>query len=177
MAQIYLNKLAAAERLIDAAIGMSSYGVDPLAIFIVSASARKSLSEMKSTRGGSHVEDLYRWGLFYMARDYRLGRLSHDDLNNLGLAEIVEGIAHSIETGEIATADDLQMSGLPTDRQYWNEKNRPFNYLKHADRDGDALLDIETVDAERTILEASALFKQISGRVSAEMIKFVRQRL
>lgn len=170
MADVYVNKVGAAERLISAAIDMAAMGCDPLATFVVAASARKSLSEIKAKRGGEHVQDLHRCGFFYMARDLRLGRLSLHELEAMGLSEVVCEVADAIERGEVFGPEDLTFTGIPTDRLYWNGKNRPFNYLKHADRDTEGLLDVTDIDVDWTIREAAALFRQLSGRANDKML-------
>lgn len=172
MSDVLLNKLGAAERQIHAAIDMFEADLDPLATFVVAASARKLLSELKAKRGGEHTADLLRWSLFYMARDLRLGRLAQEEVDRTGLADVIADIVGAMVAGSIETVDDLHVVKDFSDRAYWAEQNRPFNSLKHADRDHSAFLNIATVDAERTIVEAGALFKQLTGRATSKMARF-----
>jgi hypothetical protein len=172
MAEVHINKLAAASRLIDASIAMLTAEFDDLAICVVASSARNLLAEMKAARGGDHVDDMARWGVFYVARDHLAGTLPAEFYEFPGLIEAIEPIARMIENGEISSVNDLSIKGGQTQCEYWRKANAAFNFLKHADRDPNQLLDLSEVGAIRIVLEACVIYTQLGGTMTDSMVQF-----
>jgi hypothetical protein len=57
---------------------------------------------------------------------------------------------------EVSVNIDMQ-----TAKAFWNDQNRAANFLKHADRDGRASLDLDTIDNSRLLMEALSSYTDL----------------
>jgi hypothetical protein len=92
-ASIFINKLEAARRQLDTAIRMTFANEDELAIHTVAAAAYRILRDILDKRGRHDLENLYRAGLYRMAKDFVNGKLSKDELIELQIYDLVSAIA------------------------------------------------------------------------------------
>jgi hypothetical protein len=174
VAEIYLNKLASAARLIDAAIRMHKSGEDQLAVYVVASAGYRVLRDIREQRGNSHYAEGFQMGLFYMARDFLRGTLpSNLPAEHPELMTTVEQVAQLMKTGVVETFSDIRVStSRRAEREHWQRINKPYNFLKHADQDADGLLGLDSIDVELPITGASAIYKQITGDLTDYMRDF-----
>ncbi len=135
MAEIALTKQAAAHRLIQSAVHMIEAEQDALAIHVVAASAVNLLRELLAERGPGLVEQTLQYGLWSAAKFRIEGKptgLPEDE----ALDAIIDEVVQRIESGVVESHLDLNIKGAPqSERQFLDPILRPFNYLKHAQRD------------------------------------------
>src|SRR5712691_2463382 len=74
-ATVYLTKIAAAQRQLDAAIRMAFAGEDELAIHTVLSAAYRIVRDLREKRGRrEQPNEAYATGVFYVARAYATGK-------------------------------------------------------------------------------------------------------
>lgn len=156
-----INKPEAAERLIVAAIGMSDREEDALATHVVASSALNLLRELIEAGGDNYVEQVLKLGLFAAAS----ARLNGDAITlptNPQIDALIDKVGGGIKAGEISQPSDLTVT-LDKDelRKLLDYITRPFNFLKHAQRDPLATLEDEDVDPDGTIVHALTAFSMV----------------
>ena len=166
-----VDKLTAAERLIVAGIAMLGRGDDPFATQVVGASALNMLRELIQQGGENYSERVMKEGLFYVATT----RLNGDEVaipTSPEMDAIVEKVIEGINAGHVEKPSDLILDldaeGL---RKLLDYITRPFNFLKHAQRDPLATLDEGDVDPKGAIIHALTALKMLDpGRDMPEQI-------
>jgi hypothetical protein len=163
-ASIHINKLAAAKRQLQAAIRMFFQREDELAVHTVAAASYGLLKDIKSARGLSEAADSYLAGIFYTVRDYRRGALPAHLANDARFMAEVERIATQCSA---ITADselsDVRAAITPAlERDYWNGTNRAANFLKHADRDVDSSLPVESINNELLLAKCFNAYRDVA---------------
>lgn len=156
-----IDKPAAAERMIVSAIAMSDRGDDPLAIHVVAASALNLLRELIEKSGDNYVVQVLKLGVFTAAT----ARLKSEPITlptNPAIDALIEKVMGGIDAGEIKQASDLIVT-LSADelRDMLGYIIRPFNFLKHAQRDPLATLDESDFDPDGVIIHALTAFSLI----------------
>jgi hypothetical protein len=75
--------------------------------------------------------------------------------------------------GDNVTLDDvpLSMSG-PDKTADWKSMSSAANFLKHADKDSDALLPLERVDNDTLLMRACSAYSSVSHAPTAEMVVY-----
>jgi hypothetical protein len=179
---IYVTKVEAARRQVNAAIRMSFLNEDKLAIHTVVAAAYRVLRDLLEKRGVDDLADVIRAGLFYTAKDLVSGTLSENKLKILAADEYLKGVV-------AATAERIRQHGNEADidailprsaMRISNEKRRSHfenlcksaNFLKHADRDHLAAIALDDIDNDILIISASAAYTMLSHDLTAEMAVF-----
>jgi hypothetical protein len=156
-----INKPEAAERLIIAAIGMSDRGEDSLATHVVASSALNLLRELIEAGGDNYVEQVLKLGLFSAAS----ARLKGDPITlptNPQIDALIEKVMGGLKAGEVTQPSDLTVTLDKEElRKLLDYITRPFNFLKHAQRDPLATLDDEDVDPDGTIVHALTAFSMV----------------
>jgi hypothetical protein len=149
-----IDKLEAAERLIVAGIGMSERGEDPLAIHVVASSTLSLLRELIQANGDNYAARVLKEGLFHAA-SFELAGKPVPLPTTPEIDALIHNVAAGINGGQIKTSDDIKVT-LNTDelRDLLAYIIRPFNFLKHAQRDPLATLDDDDVDPQGTIIHA-----------------------
>ena len=163
-ASLYVNKLAAAKRQLQAAIRMFFMPEDELAVHTVAAAAYGLLKDIKSSRGMSEAADSYLTTFFYVVRDYRRGTLpAHMTGDAVFMAE-VERIADQLLpiTADSKLSDVRVSISAALERQYWNDTNRAANFLKHADRDTDEALSSDELDNKLLLTKCFCAYQDIA---------------
>jgi hypothetical protein len=171
-ASIYINKLAAAQRQLDAAIRMMLAGEDELAIHTIAAAAYQILRDLKKHRGRREQSELLRAGIFAFAEDLARGRLKElpsDILESPLLAHTTKQVAEAISRGDVKTYADVDryMRFTGDERQHWTAFNLPAGFLKHADRRPDSTLSLDQIDNDLLIGSAIASYVTIMGQGSS----------
>ena len=163
-ASIHVTKLTAAKRQLQAAIRLFFMEEDNLAVHTVAAASYGLLKDLKRDRGMSEAADSYLTTLFYLVRDFRRGTLPAQMIDSPAKLAEVERIANELSP---ITADsklsDVRASISPKlERQYWNEANRSANFLKHADRDSDGMLDLNTVNNQLLLIQSACAYRDVA---------------
>lgn len=166
-----VSKLAAAERLIVTGIAMSERGEDPLAIHVVAASALNMLRELIQQGGDDYAVWVLQQGLFHAASARR-----KDTPINLPTTHemdaLIADVAAGMDAGLINQPADLIIT-LNADelRKLLAYVTRPYNFLKHAQRDPLATLDESDIDPVGVIVHALTAYSMLCpGRELPEQI-------
>jgi hypothetical protein len=80
-AEIFVNKIEAARRQIDAAIRMTLANEDMLAIHTVASAGYRILRDLLEKRGKYDLDEILRFGLFAFASEIARGDSPNDLLN------------------------------------------------------------------------------------------------
>ena len=165
-----VNKLFAAQRQLREAIWMFFAQRDELAIHTVTSAAYRILNDLKEKRGRNEAADAQFTGIFYIVRDYRRGTLPVEIQDD---PEIMKYIKESADQLPLITAttefDDLQIAmNQDASAQYWSEHNEAANFLKHADRDSENLLNLDKVKNLDLLLQAGRAYIDVTGRAFVE---------
>lgn len=146
-----LGKQDGARRLIHAAVDMFESDADPLAIHVVGSSAFNLLRELSKVGGTLFFERVFRSVLFDGATKMLKGQES--GLPDYPIvAEWAEGIARAIDAGHVNSPEDINVKDAPgAEFEALKFLTGPFNFLKHADRDPDGVLDEGDVKAMEAI--------------------------
>lgn len=157
-----VDKLTAAERLIVSGIEMVERGDDPLAIHVVATSALNLLREMIAKGGEDYSAWVLRQGLFHAATAQLKGTPAKLPTTP-EIDALIGDVAAGIDKGEIKEPSDLKVT-LTTEalRKLLDYIIRPFNFLKHAQRDPLATLDESDVDPEGAIIHALTAFSVLA---------------
>lgn len=155
--KIFVNKLSAAERQCAAAIRMYFSQEDELAVHTVASAALNLYADLMKGRGKEPAIHGPMYGLFRAARDIIEGEFSLADFDNWGEEGrkiLQEQVAYLRDHPEF-DIEDMKVDG-PNKfvRKFWNEKRKSYNFLKHADRDQNKLLDEAHINNENIIAEA-----------------------
>ena len=176
-AVIYVNKLEAARRQLDAAIRMTFANEDELAIHTVAAAAYRILRDLLEKRGRNDHEELIRAGIYVYARSLANGEMSDveiEQLSKMHLFPIVSKMAEDIrEHGDQVTPDDMIFTmSNETKSSIWRSMSKVSNFLKHADKDANKHLPLEDVDNDLLLRHACAAYATASHAPTPEMAAF-----
>jgi hypothetical protein len=172
-ATIFITKLGAAERQLNAAIRMVLENEDELAIHDVAASAYRVLRDIKQKRGRSDAFDLFQRGLFAIAEELATGKRNSIPTTVVSpLVEIIESIRDGIVAGDIHCFEDMPPIRVKNEGYFWYEFNKPFNFLKHAKQDSEDALDLAKLKNDELLMRASAVFVEITNRISPEIAAY-----
>lgn len=148
MTDIHLTKLAAARRQLCAAIRMFFAGEDELAVHTVASAGYRIVTDLKSKRGRDEASDYYLTSIFYVVQEYCRGTLPGYFTED---QEAMERISTWAEQLPMITAtskyEDISASATPDlVKQFWGERTKVANFLKHADRDAADHISMDEVD-------------------------------
>ena len=172
---VHVTKLAAAKRQLMAAIRMFFDGEDELAVHTVASAAYRLVSDLKSQRGRDEVSDVWRTAMFYNVKAFVDGTLPGRLAEDKKFVLLMREISHSIGDVESLEYDEFQVllpEGYAT--AYWRWWNRSSNFLKHADRDSEALLPMSAVDNLLLLMVTYSAYLDVAGgRTAIEPEGFV----
>ena len=169
--RLFINKLSAAERQLNAAIRMYFMEEDELAIHTVASASLNLYADLLRMRGKEPALHGIVYGLFGMARDYIEGKLSDEQLSELGESgmEAIKPMIDVLTKKPDFDIEAIQVSGAQEFvRDYWFDKRKSYNCLKHADRDHDKLLDEATINNEDIIFNAISSAAHLNCALSSE---------
>lgn len=156
-----IDKPTAAERMIVSAIAMSDRGDDPLAIHVVASSALNLLRELIEKSGDDYIANVLKLGVFALASAKRKGEPLPLP-TNAEMDALIDKVMGGIEAGEVGEASDLTINlTIDERRNLIGYIIRPFNFLKHAQRDPLATLDESDFDPDGAIIHALTAFSMI----------------
>lgn len=162
-AKIHVTKLAAAERQLRAAIRFYFAGEDELAVHTVAAAAYHLLVDLKAERGMDEAEDMYLTSIFYVVRDYRRGTLPNQLIANPEFMDWIRGIADLLPIKSDTKIEGISVT-LPRELvgEFWNQRNKVANFLKHADRDSKASISLDEVDNLMLLAQGYSAYRDIT---------------
>ena len=173
-ASIHVTKLAAAERQLRAAIRMFFVEEDELAVHTIASAAYRLLADLKDFRGMDEAADSHLTAIFYAVRSYKRGILpKHMTGNPELMAQIAEmATILPIET-DSKIADVKASIDAESAQRYWRNRNKAANFLKHADKDPSATLDVTDVDNARLLMQClSAYIDLLKDQLAPEGLVF-----
>lgn len=157
-----IDKAGAAERMVISAIIMAERGEDPLAIHVVAASALNVLRDLIDKAGDDYVDQILKIGAFTIASAQMKGKLVSLP-TNAAMDVVVEKVVGGIKAGEVTQASDLVITLTAAERrQLLDYIVKPYNFLKHADRDPLATLDDSDIDPDGVIAHALTALTMVS---------------
>ncbi|MFZ1725541.1 MAG: hypothetical protein WBO29_01700 [Albidovulum sp.] len=174
--KLFVNKLSAAERQLAAAIRMYFMEEDPLAIHTVASAAYNLFADLLKLRGKDPSTHPMVYGLLRTAKDVVDGNLTEEDLLDWGdgALELLRPMIDLIERNPDLDLDEISVSASPRwARDFWSEKRKAYNFLKHADRDDSQLLDEADVNNEDIIFQAIGSSFHLNGRMTSEKEVFI----
>ncbi|MXQ07894.1 hypothetical protein GQ651_08550 [Alphaproteobacteria bacterium GH1-50] len=173
--KVFVNKLAAAERQLSAAIRMYFMEEDPLAIHTVASAAMNLYADLLKRRGKDPAIFGIVYGLLRAARDYIDGNLAKEDVEKWGdgAFEALEPFIEMLRNDPELNVDEIRVSGPPAYvQEFWREKRKSYNFLKHADRDHAKLLDQAHLNNEDLIFQAIGCAAHLNCEMTHEKEMF-----
>ncbi len=170
--EIFVNKLAAARRLLRAAVRLHCLKEDALAVHVVASSGYNILNELKRSRGQNEanlVAETEMLGMLKMAQDMAAGRLPANVMAALDKDEytrrFLERLASQLKITEHTDITSL-VESVDVDEQFsrsfHRKRTHAFNFLKHANSDSEALLNEGAVDNFSLMLNAMISYESIA---------------
>lgn len=173
-ASVFINKLEAARRQLDAAIRMTFTGEDELAIHTVAAAAYRILRDLLDKRGRHDLEELYRTGLYVKACDFVHRTISASELQRLEIYDVVSAVAERVrKLGDDFSIDDVPLYLSDSEkRAHWQTMSGISGFLKHADRTPEGVVALKDLDNESLIWHAGAAYSMVRHTSTPEMAVF-----
>lgn len=161
-AKVNSTKLAAALRLIQAAIQMEEQGVDRMATLVVAASALNMLREILKKRGTTFEMRTVQSMLWVWAQNTS----ARQGIFYEAVSEIVEPfldrINEFIKSGFYTSYADIEIENPGGMSAFFlNPVYGPYNFLKHADRDTEHLLAETDIQASDAIMLSIAAYNSV----------------
>ncbi len=181
MAKIYINKLEASRRQIDAAIRMLLAKEDSLAIHTVAAAGYRVLRDLFEHRGKNDLDELLTVGIYQAAREYSEGLVTREQLDELFKGDnfsqdVIVDIAKDIKDGAIGSREEMKatvVSSVAERKERYKMLGAIPNFLKHADQDQNNLIELDNVDNIPALIEllshAAAAYSLIAQSSTSEM--------
>jgi hypothetical protein len=176
-AEIYVNKLEAARRQIDAAIRMLLASEDSLAIQTVTAAGFGILQNLLEHRGKYDLEELLKAGIYQSAVEYAEGRFTRDQLDgyykgDIFTQDLIIRIAKDVEEGKLSSPDETNVEiaiGDAGRKERHDKMAKIPNFLKHADNDQHGVLNLSKVDNIELLSHAASAFFALKKELTDEM--------
>ena len=163
-AKLYVNKLAAAQRQLRAAVRMFFAGEDELAIHTVVSAAYRVLSDLKKDQGRDEVGDCHLTTLFYAVRDYRRGTLPSNLSEDPEAMKLIREYAKKLPITASTSRKDVTATVSPdVAKAFWNRRNKVANFLKHADHDAQSHIALDDVDNLQLLMQALSAYIDLKG--------------
>jgi hypothetical protein len=162
---LHITKLAAAERLVKAAIRMFFAREDSLAVHTVAAAGYQLLVDLKAKRGMKEAADVTRTSVFHAVRSFRRGTLPKNMTEDPAVMAEIARLAELLPIGADSSIEDVTVSvDDEGERKYWKARHKTANFLKHADKDSDALLAEQDVDNVNLLMQAVGAYLDLLHR-------------
>jgi len=168
--KLYVTKLAAAQRQLRAAIRMYFSREDELAIHTVASAAYRLIADLKKHRGRDEVGDYYLTSIFYCVRDYRRETLPRYLADDARVMAWIKDIAKALPIASDSKFEDIKAEVSPEiAAAFWRKHTFAANFLKHADRDAGASLDLDRIDnLELLVLALSSCSDRTTDSLGTE---------
>lgn len=165
-AEIFVSKLAAAERQLREATRMFFDERDELAIHSVASAAYRLIADLKKKRGREEAADVRWTAVFYAVRDYRRGTLPSYMSDDPKMMQAIRDWDKQVPAHATESFEESSVRTTKADiKKFWDERNKVANFLKHADSDSTAHLPMEEVDNLDLLSQAHASYSVLSGKV------------
>jgi hypothetical protein len=175
---VYISKIAAASRQLDAAIRMFFAEEDDLAIHTVASAAFRILRDVTDKRSKNFTDELLRNGMREMARLYVEGNLPKATLESIqkspSLMRAFEEIAahgENFDTRHIYFPANTKKEKQERDKRAWPSK--PANFLKHADQDPEDHLLADEIKNEHVLIGACLAYQELMKMRTPEITAFI----
>lgn len=147
-----------------AAIRMFFDGEDELAIHTVASAAYRLLADLKSQRGRDEASEVWQTALFYSLKAFHDGTLPIMLAEDKNWVILMREMSDSIGNVESLEYDEFQVLLTEDDaRKHWRWWRHPSNFLKHADRDSEALLPMSAVNNLLLLIAAYSAYLDVAG--------------
>lgn len=158
-----IDKMTAAERLIQSAVDMLDRKDDPLAVHVVASSALSLLRELVGVSGDDYVAQLLNEAV-YRAAQAELQGLPTGMPDSEELDAIVNTVVAGIQAGAVKSPADIIITTPQKEIRAWLDYIfKPYNFLKHADRDPLATRDEADFDPEGALAHAMTAYLMARG--------------
>jgi hypothetical protein len=137
-----IDKVTVAKRQLDTAIRMYFAAEDALAIHTLASAALRVLRDLLGRNKQDLTTETIRGGMIEIARAYLQGALPEDETESLGRSgfmRVIERLSEAIREGDLDRIQINVKTGREVDRLFWPSGSA--NFLKHADRDAEAVID------------------------------------
>ncbi|MDE0190471.1 MAG: hypothetical protein OXQ90_03865 [Gammaproteobacteria bacterium] len=170
MVELHVTKLEAARRQLREAIRMFFADADVLAVHTVASAAYRLISDLKSQRGRDEVGDFYLTATFYAVRDYHRGTLPGYLTDNPETMRWIRDLAATLPITATSEYEDVNVEVSPdVARGFWKQRNKVYNFLKHADNDANRHISLDEVDNLFLLMLACGSYSDLTvGNVGAE---------
>lgn len=161
-ASVHVTKFAAAERQLRAALRLFFVEEDELAIHTIASAAYRLLVDLKDDRGMDEAADTHLTAIFYAVRSYKRGTLpKHMAGDPEVMAQIAE-MASILPIEADSRIEDVKASmDAESAQRYWRNRNKAANFLKHADKDPSATLDVTDVDNAHLLMQCLSAYSDL----------------
>ncbi len=150
MAKVLVSKVSAAQRQLDAAIRCLFEGEDLLAVHTVAAAAHGILCDVSKHRKRPLLDGIYEETLIDVYRKLLKRTPTKDEIRR----------------------ELPNMTGKLIQHQ-----RHPANFLKHANRDPQEVLDTDTISTDHLLLQACCIYGDLGLELTPEMRAFSRWHL
>ncbi len=158
-----VDKMTAAQRLIQSAVEMLDRKDDPLAVHVVASSALSLLRELVGAEGDDYVARVLNEALFRAAQAQLQG-LPTGMPEAQEIEEIVDRVVAGIEAGAVKSPTDIIITTPKKEVRAWLDYIfKPYNFLKHADRDPLATREEADFDPEGALAHAMTAYLMARG--------------
>ncbi|MGZ9073341.1 MAG: hypothetical protein ACXW3G_10620 [Rhodoplanes sp.] len=177
-AEVFITKVAASQRLLDAAIRMVFSGEDDLAIHSIAAAAYRIVGDLRKRRGCSEIpNEPVAIGFFSLAKalaedklhelPVRLRELAQADPQVRKMAQFIRDAKEN--HGQGVSIHDFQIAAIGDVGNHWRKSRLAANFLKHADRDPDESLPLSRLNTNELMLNAVASYIRLTKQITPEM--------
>jgi hypothetical protein len=157
-------------------MGRQIVGDDELAVHTVAAAGYRILRDLLEKRGKNDLEEVVRTGIFTFAKDLASERLSREEIDAIKrdhemLFPLLLRVAEDIKFRGDHAARDAITARLSEQqkRTQWKEIGRSANFLKHADIDQYATINLRDIDNETLLTHASVAYTFFGQSMTDEM--------
>ncbi len=172
---IQINKIAAAQRQLDAAIRIFFQREDELAIHAVAAQAFQILRDLIKQRGRHFTSEVFRSGILSIAEQYVQGTLPPDKKAMIEGSSFMPTIAKLAERirvhGDNFDKESIHVNvSKQHEHKLWLSETTVF--LKHAERDPSGFLSEDGLDVEKMLMATCAAYVELIKQPTPEIMAY-----
>lgn len=164
--QSYIDKLAAARRQLLVAVRLFFQDEDPLAVHTLASAAYRLIIDLQGAGGEDEASNVVYGELLHLVELFRKNELPNSVLRKSDLVTNIASVSERLPPKLPATPTQLGLALSEEEaRRYWRQHNYIANFLKHADSDPSAILDIRAIDNLQLLMQATASFGSLAGEL------------
>lgn len=165
MAEVFVNKLAAASRQLRCAIRLYFAKEDELAIHTMAVAAYRTICSLKSHQWRQEPGATYLTGLFFTIRSYRRGTLSNIFVDDPKTMNWIRKMAEILPITATSRLEDVRAYvSSDSAKQYWKEQEIITNFLQHADYDEHRIYSMEEVNNLDLLMRVTSSYLELDQR-------------